>query len=224
MTFSNNLIKYRKIKGYTQDDLAEKMGVSRQSVSKWENGESMPEVSKIVKIADYLEVSMDELFGREKIVKTEQNVVSMQDVKSGFKPNTILFMIICVFFLSLGGIVGYGIGSDKGNEKVVSGLENVEITGFGFGPNEWGGMNVEFVPSSYSQDCKYTILAKGQYDKYYDTQWKVSFSDGICRSNLGTIDGVLYKIILKIEQGEETRFITLAENVWGDGSGQNIPQ
>ena len=123
MTFSNNLIKYRKIKGYTQDDLAEKMGVSRQSVSKWENGESMPEVSKIVKIADYLEVSMDELFGREKIVKTEQNVVSMQDVKIGLKPNTILFMIICVFFLSLGGIVGYGIGSDKGNEKVVSGLE-----------------------------------------------------------------------------------------------------
>ena len=90
MTFSNNLIKYRKIKGYTQDDLAEKMGVSRQSVSKWENGESMPEVSKIVKIADYLEVSMDELFGREKIVKTEQNVVSMQDVKIGLKPNTIL--------------------------------------------------------------------------------------------------------------------------------------
>lgn len=40
MTFSNNLIKYRKIKGYTQDDLAEKMGVSRQSVSKWENGGS----------------------------------------------------------------------------------------------------------------------------------------------------------------------------------------
>lgn len=54
----------RKQKGYTQDALAQAAGVSVQAVSKWETGQSMPDVALLPAIADFLEVAIDALFGR----------------------------------------------------------------------------------------------------------------------------------------------------------------
>jgi len=54
----------RKQKGYTQDALAQAAGVSVQAVSKWETGQSMPDVALLPSIADFLEVAIDALFGR----------------------------------------------------------------------------------------------------------------------------------------------------------------
>ena len=49
----------------TQEDLAAKCDVSRQAVAKWESGESFPDITKIVQIADYFEISLDELIRGE---------------------------------------------------------------------------------------------------------------------------------------------------------------
>lgn len=65
MQFSEILTKRRKLLGITQDELAEKLDVSRQSISKWENGECMPEAEKLIKLADILDISLDELTGRK---------------------------------------------------------------------------------------------------------------------------------------------------------------
>lgn len=70
MNFSDNLIKLRKGKSWSQEDLAEKLGISRQAVSKWEVGTSKPDIDNIVKISKLFEVSIDELVNNE-IVKTE---------------------------------------------------------------------------------------------------------------------------------------------------------
>ncbi len=88
MAFSENLIKYRKLKAYTQDDIAELTGVSRQSVSKWENGESMPDMNKIIKIAESLDVSLDVLFDRDNVVKTEMAIDDIQISAFAFSPIT----------------------------------------------------------------------------------------------------------------------------------------
>ena len=64
MTFGENLQYYRKQNNLTQEDLAEQMQVSRQSVSKWENGEAMPDLEKVIKLADILQVDLDDLCGR----------------------------------------------------------------------------------------------------------------------------------------------------------------
>ena len=61
MTFSEKLYKLRREKTYSQDDLAELLDVSRQSISKWESGQSMPETSKIIQISNIFNVSIDEL-------------------------------------------------------------------------------------------------------------------------------------------------------------------
>ncbi len=59
--FHENLIFLRKAKKLSQEELAGKIGVSRQTLSKWETGESLPDIEKAKLLADFLEVSLDEL-------------------------------------------------------------------------------------------------------------------------------------------------------------------
>lgn len=69
MTFADNLKTARKEKGFSQEELAATLEVSRQAVSKWEQGETYPEVEKLLQLCRVLEVSMDELFYGESGVK-----------------------------------------------------------------------------------------------------------------------------------------------------------
>ena len=63
--FKDNLVQLRKMKSMTQEDIAEKVGVSRQSVAKWESGESIPDLEKSSLLAKALNVSLDELVNHE---------------------------------------------------------------------------------------------------------------------------------------------------------------
>ncbi len=75
MTFGNRLIKLRKERGWTQEYFAEKMSVSRQSVSKWESDRSVPELEKILIISEMFSVSTDYLLkGDYTENKSEQRV------------------------------------------------------------------------------------------------------------------------------------------------------
>ena len=69
--FGDNLKTIRKAKGFTQEELAIKINVVRQTVSKWEKGLSVPDVDILNRIADVLEVSVSELLGAD--FKTEEN-------------------------------------------------------------------------------------------------------------------------------------------------------
>ena len=68
MKFCDKLVILRREKGYSQEQLASVLGVSRQSVSKWEAGASMPELSKILQLSDLFAVTTDYLLkeGEEK--------------------------------------------------------------------------------------------------------------------------------------------------------------
>ena len=63
--FSDNLIQLRKMKGLSQEELAERIGVSRQTLSKWEVGETLPDIEKSRALADVFDVSLDELVNYE---------------------------------------------------------------------------------------------------------------------------------------------------------------
>lgn len=63
MNFSENLRRLRKSKDIKQEALAEAMNVSRQTVSKWENGTAMPDFKKLNALAEYFGVTIDELLG-----------------------------------------------------------------------------------------------------------------------------------------------------------------
>ena len=55
----------RKKAGLTQKELAEKMGVDQSAVSFWETGKRVPRGAKLLRLADVLDCTIDELFGRE---------------------------------------------------------------------------------------------------------------------------------------------------------------
>ncbi len=59
--FKDNLIQLRKMKRLTQEDIADKLDVTRQAVAKWESGETMPDIEKSRQLAEILEVSLDDL-------------------------------------------------------------------------------------------------------------------------------------------------------------------
>ena len=61
MSLSENLQNLRKMKGISQEELAEKLEVSRQAISKWESGKGYPETEKIISICEIFDCSMDEL-------------------------------------------------------------------------------------------------------------------------------------------------------------------
>ena len=67
LLLGTKLADLRKRHGFSQEALAEKMGVSRQAISKWERGESSPDTDTLIELAKLYEVSLDELVGHKQI-------------------------------------------------------------------------------------------------------------------------------------------------------------
>ncbi len=59
--FSQQLVNLRKERHLSQEELAQKLYLTRQSISKWENGDSVPDMNNLVQLAEILDVSLDEL-------------------------------------------------------------------------------------------------------------------------------------------------------------------
>lgn len=81
MEFNNKLYELRKQKGFSQEELANRLNVSRQTISKWEVGESTPDMENLVAISELFEISLDELV-LDKVPKEADT--SAQVVKSEF--------------------------------------------------------------------------------------------------------------------------------------------
>lgn len=87
-----NIRKYRKLRGFTQEELACKLGVTSQAVSRWEAGNGMPDISFIVPIAQNLGITTDILFGmednicdKEMLDKIKANVAKMKETDNSGK-------------------------------------------------------------------------------------------------------------------------------------------
>ena len=68
--FRDNLVHLRKLNRLTQEDIAEKVGVTRQAIAKWESGETVPDLDKCRLLADVFGVSLDDLAN----YKAEENL------------------------------------------------------------------------------------------------------------------------------------------------------
>ena len=71
MTMGQIIKELRKGRGFTQEKLAERLGVTYQAISKWENDSGMPDISQIVPLATIFDVSTDFLFGIDHTSETE---------------------------------------------------------------------------------------------------------------------------------------------------------
>ena len=73
MTFAEKLKSIRKQAGMSQEKLAEKIGVSRQAITKWETDIGIPDVENIMAISALFNISIDELLSNEKGVKKQMD-------------------------------------------------------------------------------------------------------------------------------------------------------
>ena len=80
MTFSDRLVQLRKTRGWSQEDLADRMDVTRQAVSKWESGQTTPELDKIITLSELFGVSTDYLLkGSEALSPVPETVPAPED-------------------------------------------------------------------------------------------------------------------------------------------------
>ncbi len=116
MSLGETIYKLRTEKNLSQGDLAEKLEVSRQSISKWENNSAVPDLEKIIKLSEIFEVSLDELVkGEEAPQRTTTVTDAPQETKkeTGFPPRKIagtillcMAFFVVMFFL----VAGAGLG------------------------------------------------------------------------------------------------------------------
>ena len=88
---AEKLYKLRKNSGLSQEQLAEKLNVSRQAISKWESGTAVPESEKLITISNYFEVSVDYLLKDDEEDKAKATDSSIEE-----KPKMIVGIIICI--------------------------------------------------------------------------------------------------------------------------------
>lgn len=106
---NENIKKLRKSKGISQEELAIKLNVVRQTVSKWENGLSVPDSTMLIALADELDTSVGVLLGEPvtepmpddlKAISEKLEVINLQLAKRSLaKVNTIRWMLISVCVL-----------------------------------------------------------------------------------------------------------------------------
>ena len=84
----DNLIRMRHKRNITQEQLADFLGVTKASVSKWENHQSMPDILLLPKLAAFFDVSIDQLMGYEPQLSKEQIQKIYQDLSEEFVSNS----------------------------------------------------------------------------------------------------------------------------------------
>lgn len=93
----NNLIWLKKKSGHTQEDLADMLNISRQSISKWERGEASPDLSNMIELARIYSVTIDELLGSDLSVEKCVEVIKMEDCARCARANININQVVCVY-------------------------------------------------------------------------------------------------------------------------------
>lgn len=112
MKFNEKIVELRKKQGLSQEALGEKLNVARQTVSKWELGETTPEMDKLVKMSEIFQVSVDELVKGEGVIGEEENLNNTNTQKLAGLVIKILkgigiFLIVCIMLIILLTVLGF---------------------------------------------------------------------------------------------------------------------
>ncbi len=96
MKLSEKLYKLRKEKGLSQEQLAEKLKISRQAISKWESGNAVPEIENLTALSNFFSVSLDYLMKDDISELTENALISPPKLKKSAITYRLMGIIICI--------------------------------------------------------------------------------------------------------------------------------
>ncbi len=140
-TFGQRFSRIRKARGFTQDDVANKVNVSSQAVSKWENDINMPDVGILLTLGDMLGVTTDELLGKEMPVpaKFEPETVKkdfsklmlriLVDSTDGDKVRVNLPLQIVKIALDAGASPAFSVNGDSKMAQAIGSIDWKQVYG-----------------------------------------------------------------------------------------------
>ena len=156
------IAELRKNKKMTQQDLAEKLGTTDKSISRWENGKCMPDLSLFPLLSKELEVSVNDLMNGEIVDKKEYqetfeknvvNTISKVD-KNNHNWNILtniligIMVLVCLWFVSYIFYINYGFFQKYDSEKMV--IENVDDGNLFFATNRIA--NIKYLLTTYKEN------------------------------------------------------------------------
>ncbi len=116
MNLGEHIYNLRSQRNLSQGDLADALGVSRQSISKWENNSAVPELDKLVKLSELFDVTLDELVRGKRPEPRSTDAVSGPTPFPARQIIGILALIVCFIVIMVTCLAGnmYGIHYDEG--------------------------------------------------------------------------------------------------------------
>lgn len=174
MEFSECLARERKAQGMSQEDLAGRIQVSRQAVSKWETGDAMPDLPKLLALAEVLALPLDVLCGREaapeaaapeKVVPEAALPETGAPASPAGRRGARLLPALCGFLaacLLCGGLWAWSRRDVAPAETAVASAlpDAFTVSGVGFYGHD-GYVNYRFVPSAAGEGITYQIVFTG---------------------------------------------------------------
>jgi transcriptional regulator with XRE-family HTH domain len=122
MNISNRIQNLRKVRGISQEELADKIGVSRQAVSKWESEQSTPDLDKIIIMSEYFDVTTDYL------LKGIKNPKQVDDKNNNLITGQILY-IASTAFLAIGLLSAFGSWYSGQSAESIWGSMIIQVVG-----------------------------------------------------------------------------------------------
>lgn len=213
MRFEERLLETRKNRGMSQETLAEKIGVSRQAVSKWETGEAQPDYAKLIALADALEVSLDYLCGRESQVETVSAVVTEHPEKKQRGWITAV-AIIAVLIVGIAGLfAGWQIADrEQGTVEPAAPYlpDLVEISGVMFSKLDRLHTECRFVSNIVGEQYDYQIHFEDSNGRVLSVDAKL---DGGFYSGMINLPNGWYSVSVTVSNGVEIRAALLARSL-----------
>ena len=132
MKFSEKLMKLRRSQGMSQEDLATKLNVTRQTISKWESDQTVPDMNKLVEISKLFSISLDELTNNVEIANSKNSYKESSTETNNKKIAVKVFvagLIICTILCGIGYIkqnMANKTNQERYNEAYAQSQSNVD--------------------------------------------------------------------------------------------------
>ncbi len=226
---NDNLLRIRKERGLTQEALAIKLNVVRQTVSKWEKGIAVPDADTLCRIADALDVSAAELLGEapaEELPDTAAIAKSLAQINEQLavrnRNSATFWKVLCMISLmAVCVLVGKALQRTAQGPSKSALPDIVEVSGVNFSAGE-GKLFCTFVPGIGSESISYTVVLKSPDNSLPSVTAAAKYDNGICTASFEQ-DKLwrygAYCAVLSMEYLGEVRNLTLANELNFDPNG-----
>lgn len=220
---NENLVKVRRERGLTQEALAVKLNVVRQTISKWEKGIVVPDANTLCRIADALDVSVAVLLGgledeekldTDSIAKSLAQINEQLAIRNRRTANVWKIVCLCslIVICILIGKILFGGGVSKNTSNVML-PDKIEASNVRFYGNEKDTI-CSFVPSIGNDDIIYTVTLVCHNSSFSSVTTVAKYEGGICTATFDNgqlSENAEYSAVLNIDYKGDIRNLTLAE-------------